>query len=211
VTAWVGVWTALAVWCVARRGGRAAARLGARPPRSVARWRRRGTGGAVRVRVVVAQVVASLRAGTPPGVAWTRVAGVPTGPDGVPDRDVLADVLGGAGAAAAVVAAARLAHDVGAPPARVLEAVGAALTAEAEAEAERAASLAGPQATARVLLWLPVLGLVLGTVLGADPWGTATDGGAGTAAVVVGVLALGVGRWWSRRLVAAARRAGGTP
>ncbi|PFG41894.1 tight adherence protein B [Isoptericola jiangsuensis] len=210
MTAWVGVWTALALWCVTRRGGRAPARAGRATGRPASPWRRRGATDVVRVRVVVAQVVASLRAGTPPGAAWTRVAGVPAGPDGVPDRAALADVLGGAAPAAAVVAAARLARDVGAPPARVLEAVGTALAAEAEAEADRAAAFAGPQATARVLLWLPVLGLALGTALGADPWRTATDGGAGTAAVVTGAVALAAGRWWSRRLVDVARRAGGT-
>ena len=107
-----------------------------------------------------------------------------------------------------MVAAARLAGDVGAPLGGVLDAVSGALVAEAEARAEREASLAGPRATAQVLMWLPVLGALLGWALGADPLATATDGGAGTAAVSLGVLLLVAGRLWTARLVAAARAAG---
>lgn len=54
------------------------------------------------------------------------------------------------------------------------------------------ASLAGPRATARVLLWLPAVGALLGVVLGVDPVATALGGGVGTA----GLLAGGVRSWW---------------
>ncbi|MFJ3403145.1 type II secretion system F family protein [Promicromonospora sp. NPDC090134] len=161
----------------------------------------RGAGGDVRV--VVLQVVALLKAGSPPGAAWSRAVGVGVDLAGVPDVDALGRVLGSRHAEA-VVAATRLALDVGAPLGRVLEQVAATLVAEAEAQAERDAALAGPRTTGRLLMWLPVAGGFLGWVLGADPVGTATDGGIGTAALVAGAVLLVAGRVWSGRLVATA-------
>ncbi len=161
--------------------------------------------------MALAQVVALLRAGSPPAAAWARGLDVPTGADGVPEAGRLAEVLTEPRRTAAVLAGARLSRDVGAPLGQVLEAVADALVAEDEAAGERDAALAGPQTTARVLAWLPVLGVLLGAVLGADPVGTAADGGLGTAAVVAGTVSLAVGRWWTARLVGEARRAGAEP
>jgi tight adherence protein B len=209
----VGVWVACAVWCVVVPGGRRATSLTVTAPGPVRALRRRpwarSGGEAAQVRVALAQVVALLRSGAAPSAAWSRALGVTTAPDGVPDAARLAAVVGGPGPAAAVAAAARLAREVGAPLGRVLESVGEVLVAEVEASAEREASLAGPRATARLLLCLPLLGAALGAALGADPVASATDGGAGTAAVCAGTVALAVGRWWTGRLVAAARAAGG--
>jgi tight adherence protein B len=164
----------------------------------------RGPGGDVRV--VVLQVVALLRAGSPPGMAWSRATGVGVDLTGVPDVAGLTRVLG-VRHAEAVVAATRLALDVGAPLGRVLEQVAGTLVAEAEARAERDAALAGPRTTGRLLMWLPIAGGFLGWALGADPVATATDGGVGTAAVGIGLVLLVAGRVWSDRLVAAARGA----
>lgn len=209
---------ACAVWCVLTRAGRRAATLALPPGRGTraraGRWRGFGRprdDAPDQVRLALVQVEALLRSGAAPTTAWSRALGVPVDAEGVPHREALARALGGTRPAGAVIAAARLARDVGAPLGSVLEAVGAALVARAEADAEREASLAGPQTTARVLLWLPVLGAGIGWALGADPVATATDGGAGTAAVLLGVLALLAGRAWTRRLVAAARSAGGEP
>lgn len=180
-------------------------RLGRGPrrrPHRVARRARRGPEGDVRV--VVMQVVALLRAGAAPGPAWSRAAGVGVDLTGVPDRTGLTALLG-ARHAEAVVAATRLALEVGAPLGQVLEQVSGTLVAEAEAGAERDAALAGPRTTGRMLAWLPVAGGLLGWVLGADPVATATDGGVGTAAVGVGLVLAGTGRIWSDRLVSAAQ------
>src|SRR5690606_22497643 len=114
--------------------GRPGRRPGSRP----------GPGGDVRV--LVMQVVALLRAGASPGVAWSRAAGVGAGLTGVPDQDGLAQVLGPRHAEA-VVATTRLALDVGAPLGRVLEEVAGTLVAEAEATADRDAALAAPRTT----------------------------------------------------------------
>ena len=69
----------------------------------------------------------------------------------------------------AVLAAARLSDDLGAPLAGVLERIASAVAADEEADGERQAALAGPRSTARVLAWLPLLGVALGALLGADP------------------------------------------
>lgn len=210
----VGLWVALAAWLVLGRGGRRAGVLARRTVVRRPRWtalRRRGGGApteADAVRVAVAQVVALLRSGAPPAAAWSRALAVPVDATGVPEQTALAPVVGGAGHARSVVAAAVLSRDVGAPLASVLDAVSGAQVAEAEARGEREASLAGPRATARVLMWLPLLGAALGWVLGADPLATALDGGVGSVAVCLGLLLLAAGWVWTRRLVAAARAAG---
>lgn len=219
-----GLAVALAVWlsvvprgrcAVTALGPARAARAGGAGRRRVLPAVRRRTGrrrdAGASVLVVVTQVAALLRAGAPPGAAWSRAVGVPVGSDGVPHEQALAAVVGGAAHARAVVAATRLALEVGAPLGRVLEVVSDALVSEAEARAERDAAFAGPRATARLLLWLPVGGVAVGWALGADPVATATDGGAGTAAVGLGMVLLAAGRVWTARLVAAARRAGGGP
>lgn len=217
--AWTGVWVALAVWFAVVPAGRHPRALAGRAggPRSCAAWAARArsrllpggrTDDPEHVRVAVAQVAALLRAGAPPGAAWSRGLGVRVDPTGVPEEPGLAPAVGGPAPARALVAAARLARDVGAPLGGVLDAVSARLVAEAEARAERDAALAGPRATARVLLWLPAVGVLLGWALGADPLATATGGGAGTAAVGLGLVLLALGRAWTVRLVAAARAAG---
>lgn len=186
--------------------GPASGLLGGRWAAWRGRRRRAEPGPGDDVRVVVMQVVALLRAGTSPGASWSRVAGVGVDLAGVPDVAELSRVLG-ARHAEAVVAATRLALDVGAPLGQVLEQVAGTLVAEAEARAERDAALAGPRTTGRLLMWLPVTGAALGWVLGADPVATATDGGVGTVAVGLGLVLLGAGRVWSDRLVSSARGA----
>ncbi|WP_265520321.1 type II secretion system F family protein [Oerskovia flava] len=212
----VGLLVGLAVHVVLRRGGRRARSvIGVRPAawRPGVTWRRlrarRAQHAPELVRLVVAQVGALLRAGASPAVAWQRAAEVRADPRGIPDVDALAERVGGLAPARSVVAACRLAAEVGSPLTAVLDQVAATLAAEAEARAEREASLAGPRATARVLLWLPAVGVLLGSALGADPVAQALDGGLGSAAVVGGVVLLVVGRRWTARMVGAARAAGG--
>jgi len=153
--------------------------------------------------VVFAEVAALLRAGVPPGVAWQRATGVEVDGLGIPDQLQLSERLAPA-PAAAMVAAARLAVRVGAPLALVLQSVGEALRVEAQILADQKTALAGPQTTGRVLLALPLLGLLIGWVLGANPLATIADGGVGTVSFVAGLALLAVGRWWIARLVAAA-------
>jgi tight adherence protein B len=109
---------------------------------------------------------------------------------------------------AAVLAATALADDLGAPLAGVLERLADAVAADAEAEAEVRAAVAGPRATARVLTWLPVLGLLVGTALGAQPVATLLHGGLGAVAAVLGAVLLVVGRAWTQALLRRAEAGG---
>jgi len=62
------------------------------------------------------------------------------------------------------------------------------------------------QATAQVLAWLPLLGLVLGVALGANPVAVVLGGGVGTLAAGVGLVLVLLGRGWTRALLARAER-----
>ncbi|MDN5858407.1 MAG: type II secretion system protein [Pseudonocardia sp.] len=64
--------------------------------------------------------------------------------------------------------------------------------------------LAGPRATATVLTCLPLLGLGLGQLLGADPLGVLRSGLIGQALVLVGVMLAAAGALWSESIVDAA-------
>lgn len=157
--------------------------------------------------LLLAQVSAALRSGAPSQRAW-RSCGVAADDLGVPAPDDLTARGLDPGHVAGVLAAARLAVEIGAPLADVLDRIGAALAHEDEAAVERAAALAGPRATARLLLWLPIGGLGLGAVLGADPIGVLLDGGLGSTAFAAGVALLWVGRRWTAALITRATRAG---
>jgi tight adherence protein B len=63
---------------------------------------------------------------------------------------------------------------------------------------------AGPRASAVVLAALPVLGLFMGTGVGAHPWTVLTTTGAGQALLVAGVLLEVAGVAWTGRLSARA-------
>ncbi|MDR1999093.1 MAG: type II secretion system F family protein [Frankiaceae bacterium] len=80
--------------------------------------------------------------------------------------------------------------------------------ADARERARRAQSveLAGPRASALMLAALPVLGLVLGVAMGADPIGALTGSVAGAALGVVGIALDLCGVAWMLRIIAAAAR-----
>ena len=63
------------------------------------------------------------------------------------------------------------------------------------------AELAGPRATTRVLVLLPVLGMLLGFGLGADPLGWLLGSSIGLMCATGGVLLTAAGWLWSRQLV----------
>jgi tight adherence protein B len=83
-----------------------------------------------------------------------------------------------------------------------------ATLADAARETERVrgelrAGLAEPRATALVLAALPVLGLILGTALGADPLHWLLGSAPGRLVLVAGLALEAVGTWWSWRITAA--------
>ncbi|KAE8762091.1 hypothetical protein GB883_21155 [Georgenia thermotolerans] len=105
------------------------------------------------------------------------------------------------------LAACRLTHELGAPLAQVLERCAQGLTEAGHARAARAVALAGPRATARLLGWLPLVGLGLGVAVGADPLAVLLDGRLGTACLVAGMALVAAGRRWVRALERAANAA----
>ncbi|MDM7854468.1 type II secretion protein F [Cellulomonas alba] len=109
----------------------------------------------------------------------------------------------------AAVAAVEVAAELGAPLAPVLERIAGSVALDEEAAADLHAALAGPQATARLLAWLPALGLVLGVALGVDPVRVLLGGGLGTWAGAAGLALTVAGRRWTRRLVRAAAAGAG--
>src|SRR5699024_5165621 len=64
------------------------------------------------------------------------------------------------------------------------------------------ASLQGPQATAIVLTLLPLAGIFMGTIMGANPVGFLLGGGIGGVLLVIGVALACAGFSWSRTRVA---------
>ena len=147
----------------------------------------------------LAAVSDALRSGAEPTEAWHGVGAIVR--DGIPTATSVRAVTGDDTLAAAVLAASRLARELGASPAPVLDLVLRSADEDADASARRATALAGPAASARVLSWLPALGLALGLALGANPLAVLLDPGRGWALLAGGVGAGLLGRWWSGRLL----------
>lgn len=123
-----------------------------------------------------------------------------------------AALLSGHGEAWCCVAAAWTVADAsGAPLAPSLRELGAALRDRAETERDVDVSLAGPLATSRLVGWLPVAGLGLGTLMGIDVLGALFGSAVGAGAAVAGVSLMIGGHLWSRRMSARAVPPSGAP
>lgn len=101
----------------------------------------------------------------------------------------------------------RVAVDRGAGLAAGLDRLEGALRAERDQRADLRAQLAGSRSTAVMLAGLPVMGLLLGTALGADPLHVLLHSGAGLGCLLVGGVLEGVGLWWALRIVRGAEAA----
>jgi tight adherence protein B len=147
----------------------------------------------------VEEAAAAAEAGCPDvgaGAALARVLRLGGGPPpGAGPPDEVADVL------ARIAAAVRLSARTGCSLAGVAAAVEDDLRARDRAETELRAAVAGPRASAAVLAGLPVLGLLMGSGVGADPWRVLTTTGTGNALLVGGVALELAGVAWSGRLV----------
>ncbi|MEU3982499.1 type II secretion system F family protein [Streptomyces sp. NPDC026672] len=162
-----------------------------------------------------------VRSGRQPGEALLRAAR-DTGGLGETQGAVVAaarfggDVPGALAAAAGqpgaeglrgLAACWRVAVDQGAGLAAGLDRLDAALRTERDQRADLRAQLAGARATAVMLAGLPVLGLLLGTAMGADPLHVLLHSGAGLGCLVVGGVLEGAGMWWVTRIVRGAEAA----
>jgi tight adherence protein B len=122
------------------------------------------------------------------------------GPGGTIDAGELGRALG------RVAAAARLSARTGCSLAAVVGAVEDDLRARSRQRLELRSATAGAQASAALLAGLPVLGLVMGGGVGADPWQVLTTTVPGQVLLVTGVVLEVAGLAWSARLVRRAAR-----
>jgi tight adherence protein B len=166
-------------------------------------------------------VAGEVRAGRQPGEALSRAAR-DSGGLGDAEAVVLAaarfggDVPGaladaarqpGADGLLGLAACWRVAVDRGAGLAAGLDRLEGALRAERDQRADLRAQLAGARSTAVMLAGLPVLGLLLGTALGADPLRVVLHSTAGLGCLLVGAVLEGAGLWWALRIVRGAEAA----
>ena len=160
-------------------------------------------------------LVAELRSGAEPRpaivAAASGLAGLETvveaaaGPSGDVARALSVLGRGPGGSTAADLAAAwRVGELTGCglavPVARVLR----GHRAQDRLRRELAAELAGPTATAYLLAALPLVGISLGTALGADPVGFLLGTSPGRVVLSSGVALNGAGLVWTRRIAGAA-------
>lgn len=104
---------------------------------------------------------------------------------------------------AGLLAAWRVAAASGAPLAPALTAFAGAIRDRQEAARDIEIALAGPRATARIVLLLPACAIVLALLLGVDLVGTLAQP-LGLVSTVLGVGLLLVARRWMRRMLRAA-------
>ncbi|MFJ8108762.1 type II secretion system F family protein [Streptomyces sp. NPDC096132] len=107
----------------------------------------------------------------------------------------------GAGGLLGLAACWRVAVDQGAGLAAGLDRLEGALRTERDQRADLRAQLAGPRATAVMLAGLPVLGLLLGAALGADPLHVLLHTGPGLGCLLAGGVLEGAGVGWALRIV----------
>ena len=107
---------------------------------------------------------------------------------------------------ARVSGAVLLSSRTGCSLAEVVSSVEDDLRARHRAELDLRSATSGPRAGAVLLAGLPVLGLAMGSGVGADPWHVLTTTGTGQVLLVAGVALEVAGVAWSARLVRRAVR-----
>ena len=159
-----------------------------------------------RVASVVQRLAVLLAAGVAPVSAWTYVDGEVARAASIP-----AVLIERGGAWRGLAAAWRVATEAGAPLAPALRTFAASLRALAQASRETSTALAGPMATARMVMALPAVGVLFGMVLGFNTLEVLFTTPPGIACLVVGVALLLTARAWNRRLVRRAQPRDLTP
>jgi tight adherence protein B len=174
-----------------------------------------------RVAAITERLAVLLTAGVTPASAWQYLADVSpaearelTGRvvaaaalaarDGidVPDAIAAAAPSGASGNAWRAVAAAwSVAVGTGARLGPCLSQLALSQRALGQAQRDVDAALAGPRATSRLVMVLPVVGLLFGSVLGFDTLGTLFGTVPGLVCLVLGVLLATVAWRWSNRMV----------
>lgn len=120
-----------------------------------------------------------------------QAGGVDTGGPSPPDV---------VGTELALSAAVRLSRRFGAPLAVLLTGVADGLADEQRAIEQRSSAVAGARLSGWVLAGLPLMGVLLGAGMGADPIPVLFGGGLGSGLLLVGTALLCVGLLWSARI-----------
>ncbi|HEX3827609.1 MAG TPA: hypothetical protein VHV82_10095 [Sporichthyaceae bacterium] len=185
--------------------------------REVDRWRERRAAFAMRLEVArfAADVAAEVRVGLPPRPAVARVAGsmaaggwtaaaAAAAGGGGDVAGVLrgASVLPGAADLRDLAACWAVAESAGVGLAAGFESVVAAAAQREMLRSRLGAELAGVRASGWLLGSLPLLGLLLGTAVGARPLSVLLGTPAGGGLLLVGLSLDVVGLFWLRRMVA---------
>lgn len=108
------------------------------------------------------------------------------------------------GAWRALAAAWEIAAACGAPLASSLRELAAALRDEGQLRREVRTALTGPNASARLVAWLPVIAIGFGLVLGFDTLAVLLGSPLGLGCLLAGLALLWAGRRWNRALAARA-------
>lgn len=108
----------------------------------------------------------------------------------------------GRGSPLSTVAAIWIVADYsGAALAAALRTLSESLRDQAENERDVDAALAGPRATLRLVMWMPLVGIGMAVALGIDVLGTLLGTPAGWILTVSGLIFLLAGRLWTTRMV----------
>jgi len=172
---------------------------------------------------VVQRLAVLLAAGVPPVAAWgylregeftTRIATRAAAGEDIPR--CIVDGLGGRPEAEAMAwrglaMAWAVAAEAGAPLAPTLRDFAASLRDLAQAQRDITVALAAPVATARLVMALPLIGVLFGMVLGFNTLGTLFTTPIGWACLVLGSGMMWLASRWSRRLVRSAQPRDLTP
>jgi tight adherence protein B len=176
------------------------------------------------IAAIVQRLAVLLNAGVTPSAAWDylqvgslaeQVAAASRAGRAIDEAIVVAAaqlaVPGERDAWRGLAAAWAVATDAGAPLASTLRDFAESLRGLAQAQREIAIALAAPRATARLVLVLPVVGVLFGLLLGFNTLGTLFTTAPGWVCLVVGSALMVVAWRWNRRLVARAQPRDVTP
>jgi tight adherence protein B len=169
------------------------------------------------VGATVLRVAVLLQAGLSPVRAWETVAESEDAAarrvhDGAAQGDPLAAAIAREGGAWQSVAAAwAIATTVGAPLADTLRGIAAALRDAQETTDDVRVTLAEPAGTARLMAWLPLVGLGLGAAMGFDTLTTLFTNPWGIGCLVLGATLIVAAHRWTSSLVKKAQPEGAIP
>lgn len=157
----------------------------------------------------LASLEAELQSGQAPSAALVRAAGLPPAwPSALSairiGGDVAAALRNDASAAPVLgqlAACWEVAADTGSGLCQSVAVLAESARTQEELQGSLNAELAGPRATTRVLTLLPVLGILLGVAMGADPVGWLLGSPLGLLCAAGGLLLSVAGGLWSRAIV----------